>query len=158
MRLTNPGNLCIVERLTCYPFLVMTLESDTSTPSGKEKASLHTLVEASCEPMFGKIKYLLDIDLTSQQIIDFAERNEIKAHAVSLAVHICDILLSGMRNEQNGDTYIHTTKDIRKKIRHLLKTHAEQSSELLNLHKRYDLPLVMRPNLVKLAQQFLEEL
>lgn len=136
----------------------MTPESSDLTVSRKEKTPHATLIEASCAPMFGNIKDSLGIDLTSEKILQFAESSKVKNKAVQLAVHICEILLSEIRDEQSGNAHIHTTRDIREKIRYISESHGIQSQELVRLHAGYDLPLVINSELFELAKEFIAQL
>jgi len=158
MSLTIATDTCIMTLLTLLPFLVMAPENNDSNYIPKENLPLDALVEASCAPMFSKIKNLLEIDLTTDRIIQFAELHKERDNSVPLAIHICNILLSGIRNEQNGTTYIHTTSEIRQKIREILESHAPQSQELIELHRKYNLTLTIQTDLLKLAKEFLSEL
>ena len=124
----------------------------------KEVTPHKTLVEASCAPLFQRIRADLGIDLTSEKIISFAKRNGIEEHAVQLATHVCEILLSSIRDEQNGNAYIHTTKHIREMIRRLAKSHNEKSRKLVLLYTDNHLPLVTNTKMFDLAKLFIEEL
>ncbi len=136
----------------------MTLECSGFDHSEKPVASLSMLIEASCAPMFGEINSSLGIEITSAKIIHFAEKNKVRNDAVQLAVHICELLLLGIRDEQNGNAHIHTTAPIREKIRYITNVHTTQSKEIVALHDKYHLPLKLESNLIPLAQEFLEQI
>ena len=156
--MTSDVFICIVGLLTCYPFFGMTPECSNFDHSEKSVASLSMRIEASCAPMFGEIRSSLAIEVTSEKIIQFAEKNNVKKDAVQLAVHICELLLEGIRDEQNGNPHIHTRGSIREKIRYITTAHTVQSKEIVALHGRYNLPLKLQPELLTLAKQFLEQL
>lgn len=149
--MTGVENICIVGLLTCYPFFAM-------NPERNELASLATLIELSCAPMFKKIQSAIGASINSDEIIAFAKRNGRKNESVQLATHICGILLEGIRAAQNDYTCIHTSKSVREKIAHVMPAPPIQSENLIALYEEFDLPLYLKHDLLVLAKQFLEQL
>jgi hypothetical protein len=119
-------------------------------------ATIEELIRATCGPVIDSVKTQLDLPITPQRIIAFAEQHRCKDKVIPLASLICGLFIETLEAETNDSRHIFATHEIRQRVSHIIKVHPVKVSSLIKRNSILDPHYHVEPELLKLAQKFLE--